>query len=84
MLKRAIAPRVADEAFAQGLLINAPRPDTLRFMPALTVGDREIDRMIAILDGVMTACTSPEEHQIETKRSEGCETSSTAAAILPK
>jgi len=55
-LKRAIAPRVADEAFAQGLLINAPRPDTLRFMPALTVGDREIDRMIAILDGVLTAC----------------------------
>ena len=38
-----------------GLLINAPRPDSLRFMPALTVTDEEIDRMIDILDGVLAA-----------------------------
>ena len=30
-----------------GLLLNAPRPDTLRFMPALNVTRAEIDRMIA-------------------------------------
>ena len=29
-----------------GLLLNAPRPDTLRFMPALNVTRAEIDRMI--------------------------------------
>jgi acetylornithine/N-succinyldiaminopimelate aminotransferase len=29
-----------------GLLLNAPRPDTLRFMPALNVTRPEIDRMI--------------------------------------
>jgi acetylornithine/N-succinyldiaminopimelate aminotransferase len=29
-----------------GLLLNAPRPDTLRFMPALNVSRAEIDRMI--------------------------------------
>jgi 4-aminobutyrate aminotransferase-like enzyme len=29
--------------------VNAPRPDTLRFMPALTVSRAEIDEMLAIL-----------------------------------
>jgi acetylornithine/N-succinyldiaminopimelate aminotransferase len=29
-----------------GLLLNSPRPDTLRFMPALNVARDEIDRMI--------------------------------------
>jgi acetylornithine/N-succinyldiaminopimelate aminotransferase len=49
-LKRDIASRVADMARARGLLINAPRGDALRFMPALTVTDEETDRMIGILD----------------------------------
>ena len=39
----------------QGLLINAPRPHVLRFMPALTVTREEIDRMI---DGLSTAIAS--------------------------
>ena len=30
----------------QGLLLNAPRPHLLRFMPALTVTEGEIDRMV--------------------------------------
>jgi acetylornithine/N-succinyldiaminopimelate aminotransferase len=34
----------------RGLLINAPRPDSLRFMPALTVTREEIDRMLALLE----------------------------------
>jgi acetylornithine/N-succinyldiaminopimelate aminotransferase len=41
---------VEAEAFARGLLLNAPRPDALRFMPALTVAFSEIDQMIDILD----------------------------------
>jgi acetylornithine/N-succinyldiaminopimelate aminotransferase len=52
-LKRDIAPQVADLARARGSLINAPRPDSLRFMPALTVTDGEIDCMIDTLDAVL-------------------------------
>jgi acetylornithine/N-succinyldiaminopimelate aminotransferase len=44
------ARAVVDRALALGLLVNAPRPDTLRFMPALTVSCDEIDEMIDRLD----------------------------------
>ena len=37
----------------RGLLINAPRPNTLRFMPALTVSNAEIDEMIDTLRGAL-------------------------------
>ena len=42
-------PRIVEEAFFRRLLLNSPRPDTLRCMPALTVseegrGDRPDDR----------------------------------------
>jgi len=33
----------------QGLLLNAPRPNLLRFMPALNVSREEIDRMLELL-----------------------------------
>lgn len=46
-------PRIVEEAFARGLLLNSPRPDTLRFMPALTVSEEEIDRMIGILEEIL-------------------------------
>lgn len=36
-----------------GLLLNSPRPDLLRFMPALTVTTEEIDQMIDMLSGVL-------------------------------
>jgi len=49
-LTRGDASKVVDAALDRGLLINAPRPDTLRFMPALTVTHAEIDRMIEILE----------------------------------
>ncbi|HTU53044.1 MAG TPA: acetylornithine transaminase [Acetobacteraceae bacterium] len=52
-LKRDIAAEAVELARARGLLINGPRPDTLRFMPALTVSDEEIDQMRAILDTVL-------------------------------
>ena len=52
-LKRDIAPKVAARAMERGLLLNAPRPDSLRFMPALTVSDAEIDRMSDVLDRVL-------------------------------
>jgi acetylornithine/N-succinyldiaminopimelate aminotransferase len=52
-LGRPIGADVVAQALQCGLLINAPRPDSLRFMPALTVTPTEIDRMIDILDAVL-------------------------------
>jgi acetylornithine/N-succinyldiaminopimelate aminotransferase len=43
------AKKVAAAALDNGLLVNAPRPDTVRFMPALTVSRDEIDEMLTIL-----------------------------------
>jgi len=52
-LKREVGPDVVAEALRRGLLLNAPRPDSLRFMPALTVTHQEIDQMIGILDATL-------------------------------
>jgi len=43
------AVQIVESAFENGLLLNAPRPNILRFMPALNVSHSEIDRMIDIL-----------------------------------
>ena len=44
---------LVEVARSAGLLINAPREDTLRFMPALNVTTDEIDLAITLLDRVM-------------------------------
>jgi acetylornithine/N-succinyldiaminopimelate aminotransferase len=41
------------KAFDAGLLINAPREDALRFMPALNVTRAELDRALTCLDHVL-------------------------------
>ncbi|MGH7348863.1 MAG: acetylornithine transaminase [Candidatus Rokuibacteriota bacterium] len=48
-LKAKDAVKIARCAMDRGLLINAPRPDTLRFMPALNVTRDEIDQMLVLL-----------------------------------
>lgn len=48
-LGRPVAAQVVAAALARGLLINAPRPTALRFMPALNVTRQEIDEMIGLL-----------------------------------
>lgn len=48
-----IAPAVTERAMQQGLLINAPRTDTLRFMPALNVTPAELSQGVEILDRVL-------------------------------
>jgi len=53
-LKHPIAAHVAAQAFDDGVLINAPRPDALRFMPALNVTKAEITAMIDCLDAILT------------------------------
>jgi acetylornithine/N-succinyldiaminopimelate aminotransferase len=52
-LQRPVAAEVATLALQRGLLVNAPRPGSLRFMPALNVTDAEIDQMARILDAVL-------------------------------
>ena len=49
-LTRGDASTVVDHAFDRGLILNAPRPDTLRFMPSLTVTPDEIDEMLKLLE----------------------------------
>jgi acetylornithine/N-succinyldiaminopimelate aminotransferase len=44
------AAAVRDACFTRGLLVNAARPDTLRFMPSLRVTREEIREMSARLD----------------------------------
>ena len=36
-----------------GLLLNSPRPDLLRFMPALNVTKEELDQMLSMLREVL-------------------------------
>ena len=52
-LKGTDAGKVSRCAMDRGLLINAPRPDTLRFMPALNVTRDEIDEMLILLESVL-------------------------------
>lgn len=52
VLREPKAAQIVDAARAiepMGLLLNAPRPDVLRFMPALNVAEAEIDAMIEML-----------------------------------
>ncbi len=51
---RTDAAALAARALEQGLLINAPRANTLRFMPALNVTEEEIDRMLEQLERLLT------------------------------
>jgi len=50
-LKKDIASRVVEIVLDNGLLLNAPRPDLLRFMPALNLSVEEIDTMLEMLEG---------------------------------
>jgi acetylornithine/N-succinyldiaminopimelate aminotransferase len=53
-LKRPIAASIVTQAMEAGVLLNAPQPDALRFMPALNVTRDEISEMIDGLDGILT------------------------------
>jgi acetylornithine/N-succinyldiaminopimelate aminotransferase len=53
-LKLPIGPSIVAQAFEEGLLLNSPQPDALRFMPALNVSREEIDAMVDELDQILT------------------------------
>jgi len=52
-LKRPIAPSIVAQALHAGVLLNAPQPDALRFMPALNVTRAEIAEMADMLDAIL-------------------------------
>lgn len=52
-LGRPVGAKVVELARDRLLLLNSPRPQLLRFMPALNVTAAEIDTMIAMLDDVL-------------------------------
>jgi len=54
-LGRDAGATVVEHARVNGLLLNSPRPNTLRFMPALNVSAEEIELMLAGLDGALGA-----------------------------
>jgi len=53
-LKLPIGASIVAQAFADGVLLNSPQPDALRFMPALNVTREEISEMIDCLDAALT------------------------------
>jgi acetylornithine/N-succinyldiaminopimelate aminotransferase len=53
-LKLPIGASIVAQAFADGVLLNSPQPDALRFMPALNVTREEIAEMVECLDGILT------------------------------
>jgi acetylornithine/N-succinyldiaminopimelate aminotransferase len=52
-LGRDVGAKVVDVARDAGLLINSPRPGSLRFMPALNVSAEEVELMLRGLDGAI-------------------------------
>jgi acetylornithine/N-succinyldiaminopimelate aminotransferase len=53
-LGRDIGAALVEQARVEGLLLNSPRPATLRFMSALNVTDAEIGQMLEGLDRLLT------------------------------
>jgi acetylornithine/N-succinyldiaminopimelate aminotransferase len=53
-LKHPIGASIVAQAFDDGILLNSPQPDALRFMPALNVTREEIAGMIDGLDAILT------------------------------
>ena len=52
------AEAVRDACLARGLLLNAPRPDVLRFMPSLRVSTEEIRAMLQALGDALGECAT--------------------------
>jgi acetylornithine/N-succinyldiaminopimelate aminotransferase len=53
-LKRPIGASIVAQALEDGVLLNTPQPDALRFMPALNVTREEITQMIDALENILT------------------------------
>ncbi|MFD0145133.1 MULTISPECIES: acetylornithine transaminase [unclassified Streptomyces] len=60
VLTESLAPQVQQAAQDAGLLVNAPAPDVVRLMPALIIGDTEVDAFLAALPGVLDGAVNGE------------------------
>lgn len=60
VLTESLAPQVQQAAQDAGLLVNAPAPDVVRIMPALIIGDAEVDAFLAALPGVLDEAVNGE------------------------
>jgi len=52
--KHPIGASIVAQALADGVLLNSPQPDALRFMPALNVTREEIAELIESLEAILT------------------------------
>ncbi len=57
-LREDVAAEAVSAALARGLLVNPVRPNVIRFMPALTVSEQEIDRAVEIIEQALTEATA--------------------------
>ncbi|MCL6734003.1 acetylornithine transaminase [Streptomyces neyagawaensis] len=53
VLTEPLAPQAQQAAQDAGLLVNAPAPDVVRLMPALNIGEAEVDAFLRALPGVL-------------------------------
>src|SRR6266568_561336 len=52
-LEQEIANDIAECCMERRLIVNSANPQTIRFMPALTIGKKEVDAMLTILKKVL-------------------------------
>jgi acetylornithine/N-succinyldiaminopimelate aminotransferase len=50
-----IAPSVVTACLDRGLLVNKLKPNALRFMPPLIIGNEEVDEALGILDEALSS-----------------------------
>lgn len=50
---------IVRECLDNGLLLNAVRPNTIRFMPPLNVSNGEIDQAVKVLDAALSKVPAP-------------------------
>jgi acetylornithine aminotransferase len=53
VLTESLAPQVQEAAQDAGFLVNAPAPDVVRLMPALIIGDAEVNAFLEALPGIL-------------------------------
>jgi acetylornithine/N-succinyldiaminopimelate aminotransferase len=52
---RDIAPALLTACLERGLLVNKLKPNALRFIPPLIIGNKEVDEAIGILDKALAS-----------------------------
>ncbi|WP_371581521.1 acetylornithine transaminase [Streptomyces sp. NBC_01314] len=61
VLTEPLAPLAQQAAQDAGFLVNAPAPEVVRLMPALTIGDADVDALLQALPGILDAARAAHE-----------------------